>query len=81
MKKAIAIIILGLLLSGNAYSKAYDVKATCNQGYCTFSTNLFFDDWATTDCRTRLFKEYVDLRPWGFTVIDTGEACRILDHN
>jgi len=79
MKKFLGILVLGLLWCN--VSQAQLVKATCNQGYCTFSANLFFDDWATTDCRTRLFKEYVDLRPWGFTVIDTGEACRILDHN
>ena len=46
-----------------------------------FQRTCFLMIEATTGRRQRLFKEYVDLRPWGFTVIDTGEACRILDHN
>ena len=74
MKKLLGILVLGLLLSGNAYA----ASATCIGGECEFMLSLHYE-WAETNCFQPLFMEEVETDFLSFTIVSTGETCLIFD--
>ena len=76
MKKLLGIVVLGLLLSSNAY--AVSARATCLMGFCEFSLNIFYD-YAETMCMHKLINEEVDVGIVGFTIVETGKRCMVFN--
>ena len=74
MKKLLAILVLGLLLSGNAYSE----MATCFAGECEFFIGIW-NEYAETNSMQSLMMEEVDQGPLGFTITETGEYCMVFN--
>ena len=74
MKKLLAILVLGLLLSSNAYA----ARATCFGGQCEFIFSLHYE-WAETSCYQSMVNEEVDTSFLYFTIVETGEECRVWD--
>jgi hypothetical protein len=65
MKIFLGILVLGLLLSGNAYA----TKATCMGGECEFYLSLHYE-WAETSCHQTLFMKDVETNFRSFTIVE-----------
>ena len=74
MKKAIGILVLGLLWCNNVNA----ARATCYGGECEFILSLHYE-WAETSCYQSMFNEEVDTSFLYFTIVATGEECRVWD--
>ena len=74
MKRILAVIVLGLFLSSNAYSD----MATCFAGECEFFIGIWYE-YADTNCMQSLMMEDVDQDPLGFTIVDTDEYCMVFN--
>ena len=74
MKRILAVIVLGLFLSSNAYSD----MATCFAGECEFFIGIWYE-YADTNCMQSLMMEEVDQGPLGFTIVDTDEYCMVFN--
>ena len=53
-------------------------KATCMGGECEFILSIHYE-WAETDCYQTMIMEEVETSFLYFTVVDTGQECRIWD--
>ena len=74
MKKILKILVLGLLLSGNAHA----ALATCSSGECEFIFGLHYV-WAETDCLQSLNMEEVETSFMSFTIEETQEQCTVFN--
>ena len=76
MKKLLGIVFLCLLWCNVV--QAASAFATCRNGYCEFTLNIMYD-WAETNCRQTLIREYVNISLTYFIIDSTDETCRIYD--
>ena len=76
MKKLLGIVVLALLWCNVV--QAASANATCRNGYCEFTLNIMYD-WAETNCRQTLYREYVYITLMYFTIESTDETCKIYD--
>ena len=74
MKKLILFLIFSFFWC-NAVNGA---KATCMGGECEFILSIHYE-WAETDCYQTMIMEEVETSFLYFTVVDTGQECRIWD--
>ena len=74
MKKLLGIVVLGLLLSSNAYAE----MATCYAGDCEFFIGIWYE-YAETNCMQTLMMEEVEQGPLGFEIVETGEYCMVFN--
>ena len=74
MKKLLGIVVLSLLWC-NVVNAA---RATCFGGECEFILSLHYE-WAETSCYQSMVMEEVETSFLYFTVVDTGEECRVWD--
>ena len=74
MKKILSLLILSLLISGNARATI----ATCFAGSCEFFPGLWYS-YADTLCMQPLRNEEVDQGPLGFEIVATGEFCAVFN--
>ena len=74
MNKLLGILVLGLLLSSNAYAD----RATCFAGSCDFFPGIWYV-YAETNCMDNLLMEEVDQDAFGFTIIETGDWCMVFN--
>jgi len=80
MKKLFStILVLGLLLSGNAYS----ATASCMNGECDIFFSVHYG-WVRTNCYLPIFNAEIETSISSFTIVDAlsldnGEICTVFE--
>ena len=76
MKKLLGILVLGLMWCNVAY--ALDYRATCDDGLCVFSLNMWYP-YAETNCMQKLVNEKVIVTFMYFEIVETGQRCIVFN--
>ena len=74
MKNFLGIVIVILMWSGAANS----AKTSCSGGECTFVYSVHYE-WAETNCYETIFNEEVKTNVSNFTIVSTGQQCRVFE--
>ena len=69
-------MVLGLLWCNVAYAIYY--RATCDDGLCAFSLNIWYD-YAETNCMQTLVNEQVIITFIYFEIVETGQRCIVFN--